>query len=266
MPRSPHETTAPSPAHPVTHAIDALAIVYRAGRKQRRSDESSRERRLLWRKHTSVVHCTVQSLRNFGRETATTTAATTTMSVVVRESSLSGKGLFGTERFAKGAVIVTETPLAVGAVDPTGDHPLYTPVWVLLDALARAGHLPSLEQLQPMPLSALSWEAKDDVAVRHVAAAHGLRPDYVSRMYAVVASINLRCPDGRMGVYPMLSYLRLRAQLPHPLRGDHRQALRCEGRGDGGRADHQLRQPLGGRCAMRRRRHGAAPGAGVVRL
>ena len=129
------------------------------------------------------------------------------MSVVVRESSLSGKGLFGTERFAKGAVIVTETPLAVGAVDPTGDHPLYTPVWVLLDALARAGHLPSLEQLQPMPLSALSWEAKDDVAVRHVAAAHGLRPDYVSRMYAVVASINLRCPDGRMGVYPMLSYL-----------------------------------------------------------
>ncbi len=35
------------------------------------------------------------------------------MSVTVRDSCLSGKGLFGTERFAKGDVIITETPLAV---------------------------------------------------------------------------------------------------------------------------------------------------------
>ena len=129
------------------------------------------------------------------------------MPVVVRDSSLGGKGLFATERFSSGDVIIAETPLAVSTSGGGGGDPLYTPVWVLLDALARNGHLASLDPLQPMAASALSWEEKDDVASMHVAAAHGLHRCYVDRMYAVVASINIQCPHGCMAVYPMLSYL-----------------------------------------------------------
>ena len=136
------------------------------------------------------------------------------MSLRIAESSLSGKGLFATRPISKG-VFFEEEPFAFATDHRANDDDplLYTPVWRLVDMLARTPKLARARdwlasgELQQLPHAALSWDHLDYAAGLYVMAMRGLSSSYVYKLYAVVASVNLRCHDGSMALYYTLSYL-----------------------------------------------------------
>jgi hypothetical protein len=124
----------------------------------------------------------------------------------VKQSSIHGSGLFATEAYEVGDVVLTEQPLAVStAVQP--DSPLYTLAWTLTSAMVPCAE--SIASCAPLAHQALQWEDKDDVALKYLAEKYHKTRNDIYKLYATVASVNVRIRDMHetIAVYQAVSYL-----------------------------------------------------------
>lgn len=120
----------------------------------------------------------------------------------MRASFVHGNGLFATRAVAKTQPIMSEGPLVIGSPGLQ-----YTACWQMTDRLlGMEEHLPDNCLLNH---SGLQWDTKDNKILNEMATRHGKNRNECYRLYAKVASVNVRVRgEGNLhAVYELAGFL-----------------------------------------------------------